>query len=57
MGEDRVMVYQDREIICLDCQRSFLFTVGEQAFYEERGLAEPKRCHACRAARRQQQPR
>ena len=46
------MEYQDRVLICVECGQSFVFTVGEQQFYAERGLVEPKRCQACRVARR-----
>ena len=51
------MEYQDREIVCIQCGQRFIFTAGEQAFYAEHGFAAPKRCHTCRAARRQQQSR
>lgn len=43
---------QDREIICMDCQRPFSWTVGEQRFYAEQGFSEPKRCAPCRQAKR-----
>ena len=38
----------DRELLCRDCGRRFIFTAGEQAFFEERQLEEPKRCRTCR---------
>ena len=38
---------EDIKIICLSCQTEFMFTVGEQEFYAERGFAHPKRCPAC----------
>ena len=38
------------------CGQRFIFIAGKQAFYAEHGFAAPKRCHTCRAARRQQQP-
>ena len=43
---------EDRELICADCGLEFLFTAGEQRFYRSKGLAEPKRCKACRMLRR-----
>jgi CxxC-x17-CxxC domain-containing protein len=41
---------------CRDCGRDFLFTVGEQEFFQSRGLTNnPSRCPECRTARKQQQ--
>jgi CxxC-x17-CxxC domain-containing protein len=37
---------------CADCGGTFVFTAGEQAFYQERGFSDPKRCPSCRAARK-----
>ena len=43
------MEKQDIKIICKDCGQEFLFTVGEQNFYEEKGLTnQPVRCKECR---------
>lgn len=39
-------------IICVDCSNEFPFTTGEQEFFAERGLSEPKRCPLCRKWRR-----
>jgi len=44
----------DRTLVCRDCNQSFTFTAGEQAFYQERGFSEPQRCPSCRAARKSQ---
>ena len=45
----------DRSITCVDCGEEFLFTVGEQAFYAERGLTNaPTRCKSCREKRKAQ---
>ncbi len=47
------MSFSDRTLQCRDCGRDFLFTAGEQEFYQSRGLQnEPRRCPECRAARR-----
>ncbi|TAL11622.1 MAG: zinc-binding protein [Chloroflexota bacterium] len=44
----------DRTITCRDCGQPFVFTEGEQAFYQERGLShEPQRCASCRALAKQ----
>ena len=42
----------DREITCADCGTSFPFTEREQEYYTERNLSQPKRCKACRDARK-----
>ena len=43
------MEKEDIKIICKDCGEEFLFTVGEQNFYEEKGFQNtPVRCKACR---------
>lgn len=39
---------EDREIQCVDCSNSFLFTVRDQEFYKENEFDEPKRCRPCR---------
>ena len=49
---------EDKILICQDCGKEFVFTVGEQQFYKEKGFYnEHKRCKECRekrkAARRQ----
>jgi len=42
----------DREIVCCDCKATFTWSEGEQAYYQEKGLHEPKRCPKCRQARK-----
>lgn len=45
----------DKTLICRDCGVTFVFTAGEQSFYQEKGLVhDPQRCTACRAARRRE---
>src|ERR1700750_2235131 len=47
------MEFQDRAIQCLDCKNEFIFTAGEQEFYERKGFREvPKRCKPCRDMRK-----
>lgn len=43
---------EDTEIVCAACNTPFVFTASEQAYYAERGFQLPKRCRACRQARR-----
>ena len=46
-------MYEDKTLVCKDCGNEFVFTAGEQEFYAERGFTnEPKRCKACRDAKR-----
>ncbi|MFC1944414.1 zinc-ribbon domain containing protein [Chloroflexota bacterium] len=48
------MVFEDRSLTCVECGAEFVFTAGEQEFYQSRGLEnEPKRCPDCRRAKRQ----
>ena len=47
------MELKDKTIVCKDCKNEFVFTVGEQQFYAEKGFAnEPVRCADCRKKRK-----
>lgn len=48
-------VMPDIQIECQDCRAPFVHTEGEQKFYAERNFTAPKRCKACRQARKDQQ--
>ncbi len=49
------MVDGDKAIKCRDCGEEFVFTVGEQTFYKERGFQhEPTRCKRCREDKKRQ---
>ncbi|MEZ4502503.1 MAG: zinc-ribbon domain containing protein [Dehalococcoidia bacterium] len=51
------MAFQDRDLTCRDCGGSFIFTAGEQEFYQSKGLQnDPVRCPACRANRKLMRP-
>lgn len=44
---------EDIKLNCRDCGSEFLFTVGEQEFYKEKGFEnQPTRCTDCRKARK-----
>ena len=44
----------DKTLTCKDCGAEFVFTVGEQEFYKEKGFEnDPVRCPDCRRARKQ----
>ncbi|MBE3559944.1 MAG: zinc-ribbon domain containing protein [Ktedonobacteraceae bacterium] len=52
------MAFTDRILYCRDCNQEFVFTAGEQEFFESRGLTNaPSRCPSCRAARKAQHQR
>jgi CxxC-x17-CxxC domain-containing protein len=47
------MAFQDKTLTCRDCAKEFVFSAGEQEFYQSKGLEkEPARCKECRAAKR-----
>ena len=46
-------MYEDKVLICKECNNEFVFTAGEQEFYAEKGFVnEPQRCKACRDKRK-----
>mgnify|MGYP001059145679 CR=1 FL=1 len=48
------MEFKDETLKCKDCGAEFVFTAGEQQFYQEKGFSNPVRCSECRKARKQQ---
>jgi CxxC-x17-CxxC domain-containing protein len=45
------MSFADKSLTCRDCGTIFVFTIGEQEFYAEKGFTnEPSRCPTCRRA-------
>src|SRR3989440_10512599 len=49
------MALSDQTLVCRDCNEEFVFTAGEQEFYESHRLTNtPSRCPSCRAARKGQ---
>jgi len=51
----RMVEDTDMKLICRECGKQFVFTIGEQEFYERKGLAAPTRCKEC-CSNRQKQP-
>lgn len=46
-------MYVDENLNCVDCGREFVFSSGEQRFYEQKGFQnKPNRCPDCRQARK-----
>ena len=49
------MADEEKVIKCRDCGEEFVFTLGEQTFYKERGFQhEPTRCRRCRDEKKRQ---
>ena len=47
------MALSDKTLVCVDCGSEFVFTAGEQEFFNSRGYVnDPKRCTTCRSSRR-----
>lgn len=43
---------QDKQILCIDCNLEFIWAVGEQVFFRDKGLTNPpKRCRDCKNAK------
>ncbi|MDK2821632.1 MAG: hypothetical protein PWP31_1597 [Clostridia bacterium] len=48
-------MYEDKVLTCKECGKEFVFTIGQQEFFAEKGFTnEPSRCPECREARKQQ---
>lgn len=46
-------MFEDKTLVCKECGAEFIFTVGEQEFYAEKGFQnEPARCKNCRDSRK-----
>lgn len=46
-------MYEDKTLVCKDCEAEFIFSAGEQEFYAEKGFQnEPVRCKPCRDSRK-----
>lgn len=47
------MNFSDRQLPCRDCGQLFVWTAGEQQFFQEKALSNlPVRCTACRTTRK-----
>jgi CxxC-x17-CxxC domain-containing protein len=46
------MSYQDKSLVCVECNQSFTFSADDQQFHADKGYTDPKRCPSCRASRR-----
>ena len=44
--------FEDKDILCVDCGKPFVWTAGEQLFFSDKGLRHPpKRCKPCKKAK------
>lgn len=44
--------FEDQMINCIDCGKDFVWSVGEQVFFRDKGLKNPpKRCKPCKQAK------
>ncbi|MDH3495056.1 MAG: zinc-ribbon domain containing protein [Acidobacteriota bacterium] len=44
--------FADLTIECIDCETDFVWTIGEQEFFRDKGLKHaPKRCRGCKKAK------
>lgn len=51
-------MYEDKTLVCKDCDKEFVFAAGEQSLYADHGFQnEPLRCKSCRDARKKAAPR
>ncbi|MBI2172411.1 MAG: zinc-ribbon domain containing protein [Chloroflexi bacterium] len=49
------MPNEDKTLVCQECGQPFIFSADDQAYHALKGFSnEPKRCTACRLARRTQ---
>lgn len=49
------MSFEDKTIVCVDCDQEFIHSAEDQSRYAERGFTnEPKRCKDCRMKRKSQ---
>lgn len=47
-------MFEDKTLNCKECGEEFVFTAGEQEFYDAKGFVnEPQRCKNCRDNRKQ----
>jgi len=47
------VAYFPKDLVCIECKKTFVFSTGEQDFFNSRGLSnEPKRCPHCRVLMR-----
>ncbi len=52
--EDSNDELKDQNLDCIDCKEKFVWSIGEQTFFRDKGLKNPpKRCKLCKKAKTQ----
>ncbi len=52
INKDSDADFQEKAIMCNDCNKEFIWSVGEQVFFRDKGLQNPpKRCKPCKQAK------
>ena len=51
----KCLMAEDLQLTCSDCGQQFTFSKEDQAFFQQRGYSTPKRCKACRQAKKNEQ--
>ncbi len=47
--------FEDKQMVCKDCSKEFVWTAGEQEFFAQKGFQNsPTRCPDCRRANKMQ---
>jgi hypothetical protein len=46
------MTAANLHLVCIDCQRPFVFYLKQQVLFARHGWQVPRRCEACRAINR-----
>jgi hypothetical protein len=53
-GRKEIMT-DDLQLTCSNCGQQFAFSSEDRAFFQERAYSAPKRCKACRQAKKNEQ--
>ena len=43
---------ETKKVVCKECGETFVLTVNDQKWYQDKGFNEPKRCKSCRNLRK-----
>lgn len=52
-GQQIAGTFTDKTLQCSECSQNFVWTAGEQDFFQRRGFQQPKRCKECRTKKQQ----
>ena len=57
MEVEGIQPKEDKQLTCYVCHKTYVWSVGEQSFYELKHFSEPKHCPECRKNRNVNQDR